>query len=244
MSYPKDPKSFKRWEKSKLTSLRKDRDAWDFYDVHIQITLATYDKHLTNTPGYMPLDWHKVKAMIWIETGADSQWWSTNPMQIGMYAADGGMADILETPNGALILPDEYKRTLNLTNVPHNGILNIEAGIGYLLKRLAHFGPIRVPPSAPFDSTQATSMTGRGPQMASSALTSAGQHRAHRAGSSTNHFLSISNKYRTGIVGWRTFDLHTIQQLYNTSKGDGNYFDKLQFAYDVIIDKRKISDPL
>jgi hypothetical protein len=73
---------FDRWTNGieKAVSNRK----WDVYDCEIRMIAGEYNVHLQTTPGYKPLDWRLVKAMIWTETGAGSPEWKTKPMQIGV----------------------------------------------------------------------------------------------------------------------------------------------------------------
>jgi hypothetical protein len=85
----------------KATGNRK----WDAYDCEIRAIVAEYNSHLQPTPGYRPLDWRLIKAMIWTETGAGSPEWKIKPMQIGV-PGDPGMNSLLSGNEGAdLILP-------------------------------------------------------------------------------------------------------------------------------------------
>jgi hypothetical protein len=145
--YPPDKTKLQKWCSDTRKSVLAHPDEWDCYDMQIRVASAAYTAHLGKTPGYLEPDFFKVKAMIWTETGAGSAAWKEAPMQIGLNG-DPGLTDLLNTPPGKLILPQAYQLTLNATNVPINPNLNIAAGIGYLLKRLANFRFVHDPEPA------------------------------------------------------------------------------------------------
>jgi len=98
-----------------------------------------YNRHLSGTAGYRSLDWRLVKAMIWVETGADNSEWNSKPMRIGV-AGDPGMTSFLSGHEGGdLILPPAWKGRLTTGSVRTIPAHNIRAGIGYLLMRMADY---------------------------------------------------------------------------------------------------------
>lgn len=139
MPYPHDDAKLKSWETGISSSIAKDAAPWNEYDTHIQTVCAVYNKHLAGVSGYVPLDWQLIKAIAWVESGATSTAWKTAPMQIGVNG-DPGLRELLTSPTGKLILPPEYAKVLTVSNVPVNGNLNFEAGVGYVLKVTASFG--------------------------------------------------------------------------------------------------------
>lgn len=67
---------------------------WNAWGSEIRRTVDEYNRHLSNTPGYQPLDWRWIKAIIWVETGAHSLAWNRQPMQIGN-PGDPGLNSLL-----------------------------------------------------------------------------------------------------------------------------------------------------
>ncbi len=111
---------------------------WNALDCEIQMAVNEYNRHLSRTAAYMPLDWQLIKAMIWVETGANNAQWKTKPMQIGV-AGDPGLASLLSGKEGGdLILPPTLKARLTTGSVRTIPAYNIRAGIGYLLMRMAN----------------------------------------------------------------------------------------------------------
>lgn len=85
------------------------------------------------------MDWQLIKAMVWVETGANNSEWNSKPMQIGV-AGDPGLASFLSgNEGGDLILPPVWTARLTLESVRAIPAHNIRAGIGYLLMRMANF---------------------------------------------------------------------------------------------------------
>ncbi len=112
---------------------------WNSWDCEIQMAVNEYNCHLSGTAGYMPLDWQIIKAMVWVETGANDSEWNSKPMQIGV-AGDPGMTSLLSGKEGGdLILPKGWKGRLTTGSVRSIPAHNIRAGIGYLLMRMANF---------------------------------------------------------------------------------------------------------
>ena len=68
--------------------------AWDIHDKEIQAALTEFNRHLSSTTGYQQLNWHFIKAMVWVESGAGSPAWRTSPIQIGN-PGDPGLSSLL-----------------------------------------------------------------------------------------------------------------------------------------------------
>ena len=235
--YPKDEKRLKRWETGVYASVAENPAAWDTYDVQIQTVIAAYTNRLSGTPGYVPLDWKKVKAMLWVESGAANiATWPFNPMQIGKNG-DPGLKDVLTSSHGKIILPKEYATVLNMSNVTQNGNLNIQAGIGYLLRRLANFHMVPDPPKTPSPLVPSSTKT---PPNTLGPLATPKPSDAHKSSAKHHHpakHHSPAKKHpvpvHLKITSWKTFSFPWVASTYN-NHGDGNYADKLQYAYDII----------
>jgi LysM repeat protein len=233
MTAPTIAKSgFDKWQEGLNSAVRTAK--WNAYDCEIKATVREYNRHLRATPGYSDLDWHLIKAMLWVETGAGHAQWRSNPMQIGV-PGDPGLRAFLEGNEGSdLILPAGWRERLTLSGVRSIPAQNIKAGVGYLLTRLAKFEHRSVPTSDTSAVKECTVQAGN------SLASLAAKH------STTVEILKKLNpgatilrpgqilKYRPGkvqqvIVGWRTIDTESIARRYNGG-GDPNYSRKLDYA--------------
>jgi hypothetical protein len=260
MPYPYDKNKLEKWERGISHEVATDRSHWDEYDSQIQRVTAVYNRHLNGVAGYIPLNWEIVKAMIWVETGTSPIAWEKAPMQIGVNG-DPGLRELLTSAAGKLILPPEYAKVLTMANVPVDPTLNIEAGVGYLLKILATFGFVPDSAPAPFPSV---AFSFASPTFSSSLLEflppppastpfafatldaampadaalfpfSMSPSPADGTHSSKKHAakkIHSKPKKHLTIVGWKPFTLDYIARHYNA--GDGNYPGKLQYCLDII----------
>jgi len=112
---------------------------WDVWDCDILKAVNEFNQHLSGTPGYVPLDWHFIKAMLWVESGAHQPGWHSKPIQIGVSMDPGMDAFLSGNEGGHLILPPAWQGRLTPEMVRTMPTHNIRAGIGYLLMRLAHY---------------------------------------------------------------------------------------------------------
>ncbi|MGJ7918169.1 LysM peptidoglycan-binding domain-containing protein [Massilia sp. LXY-6] len=134
---------FGLWQAT-IDSALSDR-RWHAYDCDIQAAVNRFNRHLTGTPNYYFLDWRLVKAMVWTESGGPTnRAWSTRPIQIGNPGDPGLRALFSDKEGGPLILPPDMKDRLTLASATATPQMNIQAGIGYLLMRLAKFGTATV----------------------------------------------------------------------------------------------------
>ncbi|WP_250153617.1 LysM peptidoglycan-binding domain-containing protein [Cedecea lapagei] len=210
---------------------------WNAWDCDIQRVVDGYNRHLSSTPGYRTLDWHLIKAMVWVETGALSSEWHFRPMQIGVMG-DPGMTSFLSGKEGGeLILPDAWKKQLTVATIRTTPLNNLRAGIGYLLMRMAQFEhrTILTVDSKIYDVTVKP-----GDSLAKIA----------KAQGSTLELLQKLNPQvkilrvgqtlkcqkanaRRVIAGWRSISTTTIALRYNGG-GDPNYSRKLDYALSLI----------
>lgn len=112
---------------------------WSRYDDSIKTEVAKYNQFFSKYPGFTPLDWRWVKAMIWgreLKAGPDQQegkWW-TRPMQIGN-PGDPALAQLKAGKEGSAIFVDkDLLKQLKTQAVV--GDLNIKAGIAWLYTKL------------------------------------------------------------------------------------------------------------
>lgn len=131
------------WQETIDQSLTDKR--WNDYDCDIKRVVTEFDQHLSNQGGYRPLDWRLIKAMIWTESGGpDNRAWKRNPMQIGNPGDPGLRALLSADEGGSLILPPSVAKTLSEVTAHSSPLMNIRAGTGYLLMRLARFATVSV----------------------------------------------------------------------------------------------------
>ncbi|QDW49473.1 LysM peptidoglycan-binding domain-containing protein [Burkholderia sp. KBS0801] len=209
---------------------------WNAWDCEIRMAVDEYNRHLSGTSGYRPLDWQLIKAMIWVETGAESKKWRSNPIQIGN-PGDPGLRSLLAgNEGGDLIIPVAWKERLTIgaaTTVP---AYNIRAGIGYLLMRMANYAIKSVPDS---DDAVYEVNVQAGDSIAKIARTKGSTVETMQKLSPTGHILRPGQvlKYRKAslrkvIVGWKMITTSSIAACYNV--GDPMYARKLDYALALI----------
>lgn len=138
MAIQASPKTgFEKWQGDVNKAVGKAK--WNVWDCEIQSSVGVYNRYLSGTAGYRLLDWQFIKAIIWVETGANSPQWTSRPMQIGN-PHDPGLGSLLSGKEGGdLILPPIWKGQLTVSSVRSSATYNIRAGIGYLLMKMANF---------------------------------------------------------------------------------------------------------
>jgi LysM repeat protein len=193
-----------------------------------------YNRHLSGTAGYMPLDWQMIKAMVWVETGANNSEWNSKPMQIGV-VGDPGMTSLLSGKEGGdLILPPALKGRLSTGSVRAIPAHNIRAGVGYLLMRLANFEyrsllgadskvyEVAVKPGDSLDKiakVQGSTVDTLRKLNPTAAVLRPGQVLKYPKAS-----------VQRVISGWKTFSTLSITLRYNSMRRDPNYAKKLDYA--------------
>lgn len=85
---------FERWQDG-LTNAAANAK-WNDWDCEIQMAV---NRHLSGKAGYVSLDWKMIKAMVWVETGANDSEWKIKPMQIGV-TGDPGLRALLSGKEG------------------------------------------------------------------------------------------------------------------------------------------------
>lgn len=226
---------FERWQDYVNTSTDQP-NRWNGYDCDVQAAVAEYNRHLMGNAGYQPLDWQIVKAMLWVETGADSPLWGSNPIQIGN-PGDPALATLLRGKEGSdLVVPPAIRAKLNAASATTVPAWNIRAGIGYLLTRMAKFNVQSVPDAdnKVYDVTvKAGDSLDKIARAQSSTLT---ELRALNPGTVALKPGQVI-KYRKAamrqvITGWRPVTTQNIAALYNV--GDAAYARKLDYALTLI----------
>jgi hypothetical protein len=65
--------SFDKWRDGISAAVGDDR--WNSWDNEVQLAVSEFNHHLIGNAGYRPLDWRIIKAMTWVESGANSSEW-------------------------------------------------------------------------------------------------------------------------------------------------------------------------
>jgi hypothetical protein len=222
---------FEKWQSGINSAV--DNPKWAVWDCEIQMAVNEYNRHLSGTAGYVPLDWKLIKAMAWVETGADNSEWSLKPMQIGV-SGDPGLASFLSGKEGGdAVLPLAWKGRLTTGSVRTIPAHNIRAGIGYLLMRMANFGDrtvtdvdvqiheVKVKPGDSLDKiarAHGTTVEALRQLNPNAGVLQPGQVLKYRKAA-----------VQRVIVGWRHISTALIAQRYNGG-GDPNYAKKLAYA--------------
>jgi hypothetical protein len=227
---------FDRWKDTIDTAFSDPR--WHEYDCDIQQVVAEFNRHLAGVTDFRSLDWRIIKAVIWTETaGPEHAAWRSNPMQIGNPGDPGLRALLFGDEGGDLVLPPDTKKRLIGANIRGNPAMNMRAGTGYLLMRLAHYRIGTV--LDPVDTGVYTLVARRGDSYATLARTNGttidtlkrlNQGAAPLGAGQILRYQKAS--VRKIICGW---DIPTSQRIairYNV--GDGEYARKLDYCLAVI----------
>ncbi|AJY12389.1 LysM peptidoglycan-binding domain-containing protein [Burkholderia dolosa] len=235
MAVQAPPKTgFEKWQDGIDKAVGNTR--WDSWDCEIRMAVDEYNRHLSGTAGYRPLDWQLIKAMVWVETGAESRKWGSNPMQIGN-PGDPGLRSLLAgNEGGDLIIPAAWKDRLTAGAATTMGAYNIRAGIGYLLMRMANYAIKSVPDS---DSATYEVNVQAGDSISKIAKAKGSTVEIMQKLNPAAHILRPGQtlKYRKAslrkvIVGWKIITTSSIATSYNV--GDSMYAKKLDYALALI----------
>ncbi|MEV8469755.1 LysM domain-containing protein [Ralstonia sp. UNC404CL21Col] len=226
---------FERWQ-DYINTAAQHPDRWNGYDCDIQAAVAEYNRHLMGNAGYLPLDWQIVKAMVWVETGADSEAWSTRPMQIGNLG-DPALNTLLRGEEGSdLIVPPAIRTRLNAGLARTMPAWNIRAGVGYLLTRMAKFDVRSVRDADDKVYEVAVKAGDSFDKIARAQGSTLAEMRALNPNAATLKPGQVV-KYRKAamrkvITGWRPVTTQNIAVLYN--HGDAAYIRKLDYVLTLI----------
>lgn len=222
---------FELWQDGLNKAIADDK--WNTWDCEIQVAVNEYNRHLSGTAGYMPLDWHIIKAMVWVETGANKTEWKSRPIQIGN-SHDPGLTSLLSGAEGGdLILPPAWKGRLTIGSVRTIPAHNIRAGIGYLLMKLGSY-EYRSVPSAEFKVYEVTIKAGDSldkiAKAQGSTLDTLKKLNPTAAVLRPGQVLKCQKaSVQRVITGWRHLSTTLIAQRYNGG-GDPLYAKKLDYA--------------
>lgn len=226
---PKPRSGLENWE----DGIDKADENWDAYDCEIRSAVGEYDRHLSRTPGHVPLDWRIIKAMLWVETGAKVVDWRVKPMQIGNDGDPGMMALLGDREGGELIIPPSLRAGLSVSTVQATPVNNIRAGIGYLLMRMASFA-FRTVPDADTRIYEVTAQAGDSIEKIAKARGSTPE--LMKKLNPSVHMLKRGEvlKYqkasvRKVITGWKSITPSGIATYYNAG-GDALYVQKMNYA--------------
>lgn len=224
------------WRNGILMAL-DDLAHWSEYDAFLQKQMQLFSARLKSS-GFPDLDWTYIKAILWVESGANTPDWNTNPMQIGV----GNDPGILVVLNGLekinLILPPPFRDGLTREKIISDPKLNIATGIAYLLNRLA-ISEIRSVPDSNHEAK--TNVVRKGDTWALI---------AKETGTSVPHLKKLNPNLgsqltegqlilvqrvviQRTITSWRPVNPANIAAAYNGG-GDPQYAQKLSFVLDVL----------
>ncbi|MGJ7529156.1 LysM peptidoglycan-binding domain-containing protein [Variovorax sp. GB1P17] len=220
--------SLEKWE---IGIDRADAD-WDIYDCQIQSVVDEYNRHLSNSQGYVPLDWKVIKSMLWVETGAGSFEWKSKPMQIGNRNDPGLASLLLGNEGGDLIIPPSMRPYMSIEGVKAQPLQNIRAGVGYLLMRMANYAFKSV---ADADAGIYEITAKQGDNLDRIAKAQGSTADVMKKLNPSSHIVRAGDvlKYQKAsikrvITGWSALSAGGIAQRYN--HGDPAYAKKLQYA--------------
>lgn len=219
---------------------------WNEYDETIKRDVAFYNKKFSGTPGFVPLDWRYVKAMLWTEVKAGPKGnptqWTTYPMQIGRFADDKGYVTVRDakTDEGAdFVVENELKQQVQDKNNVF-GQLNVRAGIAYLYIRA--IGSIRSDDKTEglLESYVVTGEDKKGfSGIAQKLGTTVGNLEKNNPDLKPNKLLpGTALKYQKAtsvrnISGWKDW----MTAILNYNIGDPDYRSKVEKAYQIIISR-------
>ncbi|MDA8454933.1 LysM peptidoglycan-binding domain-containing protein [Acidovorax sp. GBBC 3334] len=236
MAVQASPKTgFEKWQEGINGAL--DDARWSSWDCEIQMAVNEYNRHLSGVAGYTSLDWQLIKAMVWVETGAENSQWMTKPMQIGV-VGDPGMSSLLSgNEGGDLILSTEWKARLTPITVRTNPAHNIRAGIGYLLMKAGNY-EYRSVPNADARVYQVTVKPGDSfDKIARSQGITVEILKQLNPGSMVLRPGQVLKYQKASmqrvITNWRNLSTNMVAQRYNGG-GDPNYAKKLDYALSLI----------
>lgn len=211
--------------------------AWDAYDQTIKAEVSAYNTRFAKTPNYKAVEWKLMKAMTWVESGAQSSDWKTFPMQIGKLPKDAGYSVIKGLKDGAdVIMSDALKKDIKDGSI-NEPKLNVRAGIAYVFVRMAEtkFDSI-------YDETDKT--THEYTVLEGDSLDKI----AKKVGSTLDVLRRLNPSvtilrskqkifyrkasFRRVIKDWKTFDTKTVARQYN-GKGDPDYAAKLDYVLEL-----------
>lgn len=226
--------AYQKWQDGINSSINNNQ--WEIYDCEIQRAVNEYNRHLYGKGGYHPLDWHLIKAMIWVETGADSDKWASNPIQIGNIGDPGLNAFLSNKEGGEAIMPPSLQGRLTSGTAITIPAYNIRAGIGYLLMRMARFSIQSVMDP---NTTMHTITVKQGDSLeriASANQTTVDVLRKLNPKAGVLH-PGDELKYQKAslmkvIVGWKPMSTSNIAAYYNV--GDPLYDQKLKYALSIM----------
>ena len=236
MASPKT--GFEKWRDGLGTAVKDKK--WNAWDCEIQKVVNEYNRHLSNTAGYIPLDWQVIKAILWVETGANHPEWNIKPMQIGVEGDPGLRSFLISDEGGDMILPPGLKGILTMGSSRAIPEYNIRAGVGYLLMRLANFEYLIVLDS---DDKVYEVAVKTGDSLDRIARTHGSAIGILRTLNPTANVLRPGQifKYQKSsvqrvITSWRHITTTLIAQRYNGG-GDPNYAKKLDHALTLVREK-------
>jgi hypothetical protein len=217
------------------------------WDQVVRAEVGDYDRRLAGTPGYVPVDWTLILAMIWVESGGPKKReWFQRVMQFGN-PGDGGYpalrsregATSLIVPAAVLARVDAAEQDRRVLDDP---TLNIQGGIGYLFTRMVRSEEGTIPDAADTElhhHVVSARQHDTGSSIAAREGTTLDELRRDNPGVNLDRLHDgqdlVFHKAHVGrkITGWSVFDEATVARRYNGG-GDPNYAEKLLYVHGLL----------
>ncbi|MFT4174294.1 MAG: LysM domain-containing protein [Rhodocyclaceae bacterium] len=232
---------FEKWRDGLARA--RDDDTWDAWDCEIRAVVNEYNRHLATTPGFMPLDWHVIKAMIWVESGPHKEAWASNPMQIGVSADPGLGAFLSGNEGGDLILPIAWKGVVTETSARAIPSHSLRAGVGYLLMRMANYAHRSIfdpDPRIYHIAVKAGDSLDRIARTHGSTTEALQQLNPGATTLRPGQMIKLRKaRVRRVITGWHALTPSRIAIRYNSMRRDPTYIEKLTYALDLVFFRKE-----
>jgi hypothetical protein len=228
------------WQKAKSQTQMPAVNAlsWNAHDKELRQIVSDYNRYLASTPGYHDLDWHLIKAMLFVETNPEQKGWDKSPMQSNNQG-DAGYGDLTSKPDRvALLVPPTLRNSLSCANI--NAAGSITAGVAYLLSQAAIFGEATVNADQKTQTVKVEKYDSLYTLAKKVGTTEALMQKLNphvnfhnlQPGTVLNYQKA---KIVTVITGWKTIDENSIYSLYNRNpRLAQRYTQQLGYAYRLI----------
>jgi hypothetical protein len=219
---------------------------WDEHDTLIQGAVGEFNKKLEKTPGFDPLDWKLVKAMLWTEVmgGPGIPEWKTNPLQFGV-PGDAGKEAVVKKDDHGLVVSEKLRKEIADAGSINTASLSIRGAVAYLFLLAGQYKYMNVVDGAEVLEYTVTKEDRGGfsdiaPKVGSTVKTLQAENpdvKVLRPGQKIKYKKAHGEWQITGWDKW----MHAVNE-YNglgSGAGDEKYMDKVKARYGRIQGKEK-----